>query len=51
MANRIVQIARCMDELAKCRRDYKIAPKGAQLGEMDWLDELHHLVHTEVSCA
>jgi hypothetical protein len=43
---RIVQIARCMEELAKCRYDFKIAPCGAQLGELDWLDELHHLVHS-----
>lgn len=45
MAERIHAINRCMSELAKCRRDMHLNPVGALLGQMDWLSELHALIH------
>lgn len=38
---RIDRITRCVEELARCRRDYKVNPLAAQIGELDWLEELH----------
>lgn len=39
---RLAAISRAMDELARCRRYHCI---GAQIGELDWLWELHLLLH------
>jgi hypothetical protein len=52
MEERLVQITRCMAELELCRADLQRAQltggpalNGPFLGQMDWLDELHMLVH------
>jgi hypothetical protein len=47
MADRIGKIVRCMDEINRCLKDEKSGEFGAFLGEMDWLEELHYLIHEE----
>jgi len=42
---RIDRIARCTDELERCRKPSKVGGLGGNiLGEMDWLTELHRLI-------
>jgi hypothetical protein len=49
--SRTEQIARCCDEMARCRSFYPnvVLPQtgGAMLGEMDWLEEVHRLLYEE----
>jgi hypothetical protein len=45
MEERLRDITRCMDELAKARRDMRINPLGACISQMDWLSELHHTLY------
>jgi hypothetical protein len=40
--NRLEQIYRVMQELELCRAEHSF---GATLGELDWLSELHRLLH------
>jgi hypothetical protein len=53
MDERIKQICRCMDELARIRtvirngewRKLGSSLMDAQVGELDWLSELHYWIH------
>lgn len=48
MASRVEAIARCADELEAVRvlRPYRPdALEGLMLAELDWLEELHRLLH------
>jgi type IV secretory pathway TrbF-like protein len=51
MPQRLVQIARCMQEIEIAEKDLKANPEGAFLSLMDWMDELHtQLYIPEVVC-
>jgi transposase len=50
--NRLTQISRCADELARCVAERENAHTlgdkwGVWLGEMDWYTELHRLLYEE----
>lgn len=52
MENRLSEISRCTDELARIRAwraENPVALRedhlGALMGELDWLSELHFLLH------
>lgn len=44
--SRLDQITRCMDELEKCVQDEHPGLFGPMVGELDWLEELHYLLHS-----
>ena len=48
MKNRLTAIAKCTDELERLRLAWTTSPRadfiGIQLGELDWLEELHRLL-------
>ncbi len=48
---RLEQIEKAMLELAGCQEQFTSAhdPLLPLLGQMDWLEELHRLLHEEVS--
>jgi len=48
MTDRLTQIVRCMTELELIERHFPANPRdpfGPLLGQMDWLGELHCLLH------
>ncbi len=47
MTDRQARIVRCMNELELVERQFKDAPDPLMplLGQMDWLEELHRLIH------
>ncbi len=45
MADRLIRIFRCMEEINKCLADEEPGLLGAMVGELDWLEELHYLLY------
>ena len=50
---RLLAISKVMDELADIQSYWQSGGRsiGAQIGELDWLSDLHYLLHDYVSCA
>jgi hypothetical protein len=45
--SRIDQIVRCTEEIERCRKYSGAEGLPAFIGEMDWLSELHRLIHEQ----